>query len=120
MNAITYDWLAWISTGSKEILVPYFTQLLPDIGFNVVGYCEHNFQPHGFTSVWLLSESHLAIHAWPEHHKARINLSSCSLELFDAFVARLKSDKTLPYNVVVDGWSRPARDPNINLGSINE
>lgn len=38
----------------------------------------HEFQPHGLTMLYLLSESHFSIHTWPEKGKLRIDLFSCS------------------------------------------
>lgn len=46
-------------------------------GATVVGACFHRFTPHGVTGVVLLAESHLAIHTWPEHDYAALDVFTC-------------------------------------------
>jgi len=38
----------------------------------------HHFEPYGVTSLFLLSESHLSIHTWPEHGKFAMDVYSCN------------------------------------------
>lgn len=38
----------------------------------------HPFSPYGLTLVYVLSESHLAIHTWPERKVLHIDLVTCS------------------------------------------
>ncbi len=45
--------------------------------FNIVGVVDKEFQPHGYTVVFLLAESHAAIHTYPEHGSLVFNLNSC-------------------------------------------
>ena len=37
----------------------------------------HRFQPHGLTIAFILAESHIAYHSWPERSYASIDLISC-------------------------------------------
>jgi len=37
----------------------------------------HKFSPHGVSGVVVVSESHLAIHTWPEHGYAAVDLFTC-------------------------------------------
>ncbi len=37
----------------------------------------HKFEPHGITGVVLLSESHMAIHTWPEINYIAIDIFTC-------------------------------------------
>ena len=37
----------------------------------------HHFSPHGVTFLYLLSESHLSIHTWPEKSYASIDMYTC-------------------------------------------
>lgn len=41
----------------------------------------HLFEPQGITAAVVLSESHIAIHTWPEHGVMFIDIASCSGEL---------------------------------------
>ncbi|MEN9444098.1 MAG: Croceibacter phage, partial [Bacteroidota bacterium] len=47
-------------------------------GFTILNFVSHNFSPQGFTGIWLLAESHLAIHTFPESGASYIELSSCN------------------------------------------
>ncbi|GIX31034.1 MAG: S-adenosylmethionine decarboxylase proenzyme [Porticoccaceae bacterium] len=46
--------------------------------FTVLDRKIHAFSPHGVTGILLLSESHLAIHTWPEYGYAAVDVFSCS------------------------------------------
>ena len=37
----------------------------------------HKFSPHGVTGVILLSESHIAIHSWPEYKYVAVDIFTC-------------------------------------------
>lgn len=37
----------------------------------------HRFQPHGLSGVVVVAESHLAVHTWPEHGCASVDVFSC-------------------------------------------
>lgn len=45
--------------------------------FRVLGEAHHSFEPHGFSCVLLLAESHLSIHTWPELRFAAVDIFSC-------------------------------------------
>lgn len=51
--------------------------LVDHFGFKVVERVAHQFEPHGITFVYILSESHLVIHTWPEFNKIHIDLLTC-------------------------------------------
>ena len=45
----------------------------------------HNFSPQGVTGVIVVEESHFAIHTWPEHNYAAVDLFTCSEDMdYDA------------------------------------
>ena len=46
-------------------------------GAEVVGEFFHQFSPHGVSGVVVISESHLAIHTWPEHGYAAADVFTC-------------------------------------------
>ena len=41
----------------------------------------HTFSPHGVSGVIVIAESHVAIHTWPEHGYAAVDIFSCSERL---------------------------------------
>lgn len=49
-------------------------------GLTVLDVSSHQFSPQGVTAIALLSTSHLAIHTWPEHGYAAVDLFICDLD----------------------------------------
>merc|ERR1711924_141414 len=47
--------------------------------FTVLEQQFHGFSPHGVTGVFLLAESHLSIHTWPEHGYAAVDVFTCGV-----------------------------------------
>ena len=46
-------------------------------GLHVVDSVTHLFSPQGISAVLLLSESHVAIHTWPEEGGGYVTLTTC-------------------------------------------
>ena len=46
-------------------------------GAKVVTHSFHHFSPWGVSGVVIISESHLAIHTWPEHRFAAVDFFTC-------------------------------------------
>ncbi len=78
MKAKIWNDKRWINETNPEILRNKFSDLLYDSKFSVLNFQEHYFEPEGYTALWLLGESHLAIHTFPEENKTYIELSSCN------------------------------------------
>ena len=77
MKAQMFNYQNWIEeTNPFELRKKYDLQL-KESGFGVLSFLEYNFEPEGYTAIWLLSESHFAIHTFPEEGKSYIELSSC-------------------------------------------
>ena len=57
------------------------------IGATIVRSVFHRFNPHGLSGVVVIAESHLAIHTWPEHRCASVDLFTCddSLDIATGF-----------------------------------
>lgn len=59
-------------------------------GAHVVNSNFHSFEPQGVSGVLVISESHFAVHAWPEHDYAAVDLFTCGNGVnFDAAVQSL-------------------------------
>jgi len=76
----------WIILTNPEKLKDMFSDILLKAGFSIINFQEHFFKPTGYTALWLLSESHFAIHTFPEENKSYIELSSCGREHFCNFL----------------------------------
>ena len=46
----------------------------------------HTFSPHGVSGVVVIAESHVAIHTWPEHGYAAVDIFSCGTTLDHAAI----------------------------------
>jgi len=46
-------------------------------GATVVGESFYHFSPHGVSGVVNIAESHIAIHTWPEHGYAAVDVFTC-------------------------------------------
>ena len=52
-------------------------ELCQRYNFTVLHRVFHFFEPHGMTCVYVLSESHLSVHTWPEDDFVSIDLFCC-------------------------------------------
>lgn len=79
----TEQW--WIKETDPQRLFDDLERMLKGAGFGVLKDAEHYFEPYGYTCLWLLSESHLAVHTFPEEGKSYVELSSCVEAQFNNF-----------------------------------
>ena len=86
MKAKMNNFSCWVKETNPARLITRYEKLLRESGFNVLKSCEHWFYPQGFTILYLLAESHLAIHTFPERGKTYIELTSCVQVPFDNFI----------------------------------
>lgn len=89
MKAQMYNYSSWIEETNPSVLYNFFMQKLNDAGFGVENVIEKHFKPQGYTALFLLSESHFAIHTFPEQKQTYIELSSCIKKPFDNFIKLL-------------------------------
>ena len=85
-----YNYHTWIEYKDEKILVKECEKILKDSGFTIIKKVEHFFEKQGYTGLWLLAESHFAIHSFPEENKIYIEISSCVKEYFEEFLKRFK------------------------------
>ena len=90
MKAIMHNYNKWIKYEKEEIIVPKLEEMIRRSGFTIINKVEHYFEKQGYTGLWLLAESHFAIHTFPEENKIYIEISSCVKEYFDRFVKELR------------------------------
>lgn len=90
MKAEIFNYHGWIAETLPEQVKHLMEELLSSAGFTVLDKVEHSFQPDGFTAVWILAESHLAVHSFPEENKTYIEISSCNRTKNETFVRLVK------------------------------
>ena len=97
MKAKIWNSRKWIKTSETDNhkISQYFKTCLLASGFKILGELEYVFTPQGYTMIFLLAESHFAIHTFPEHKKIYIELSSCNKEKYKAFKKSVDIKKNL-------------------------
>lgn len=90
MQAKIWNHSEWITETDPSVLKDKFDKVIRLSGFNILSFHDHHFTPQGYTALWLLSESHFAVHTFPEFGKSYIELSSCNLEFYQEFLKRIK------------------------------
>jgi S-adenosylmethionine decarboxylase len=61
---------------TREIL----DRVIANSGLHAVSSRFHQFVPHGVSAVYLLSESHLSIHTWPEYEYVALDIFTCGAD----------------------------------------
>jgi len=91
MTAKIYNTSGWVVGTDPQKLKNRYSDLLGLSGFDILNFQDYYFKPFGYTALWLLGESHLAIHTFPEAGLAYIELSSCNAEYYEYFKANMYS-----------------------------
>lgn len=60
-----------------KLIEKFMTEAAVECGATVVEKNFHMFNPYGVSGVVIISESHLAIHTWPEYGYAAVDLFTC-------------------------------------------
>lgn len=97
MQAKMWNISGWVNETDPELLKAKYNTLLKSCGFGLLAFSEHYFEPFGYSSIWLLSESHFALHTFPEENKTYFELSSCVETQYRKFIElekiEIKKDK---------------------------
>lgn len=63
---------------NPDILMAYMQKIIKIAGLQSLGDpIIHRFEPFGITCLILLTQSHLAVHTWPEHRFMAVDLFTC-------------------------------------------
>ncbi|PKQ62741.1 hypothetical protein BZG02_11060 [Labilibaculum filiforme] len=83
----------WVSECNPEVLQIIFQEYLEQVKFVILNFSDYHFPVQGYTAFWLLAESHLAIHSFPDKGWSYIELSSCNKQKSDDFLNLVKASK---------------------------
>lgn len=88
---------------NADYLERVLTEAALAAGATVLNSTFHRFSPCGVTGVLAIQESHLAIHTWPEHAFAAVDLFTCgqTIDPWQA-CARLKEALGAAYGKAVE------------------
>ena len=95
MNAQIYEIAYWVNETEAKKLKNTLNTILEEAKFTRLNYIDNNFTPQGYTGLWLLAESHLAVHTFPEQGKTYVQLSCCSKEKYQAFLGLFQREFTV-------------------------
>lgn len=73
---------------NKRELLKAAQKTCRSLNLAIINYYIHQFKPHGLSLILIISESHFAIHTWPEFGYMHVDILSCSK---NSKLARLKS-----------------------------
>ena len=74
--------------------------------FTILNKSEHLFSPQGFTIIYLLSESHISIHTFPENQYLAFDIYTCRNYDNDDIYKEI-------YNHLVEEFQAKKENPNI-------
>ena len=80
-----FHYETWVGTADENILKDLLEKTIISSGFTVVNFSEHYFPVKGYTCIWLLAESHVALHTFPEKETSFVQVSSCNSEKLELF-----------------------------------
>ena len=60
-----------------DVIETAMVEAAREAGASILGQSFHKFNPRGVTGIVAIAESHLAIHTWPEHGYAAVDVFSC-------------------------------------------
>ncbi len=82
-------------------------------GFTMLHSHVHRFAPQGVTGAAVLSESHIAVHTWPENGTMFVDLATCSGDAatraaFDRICELVRHDRVVRRDIGYHGANRGA------------
>lgn len=90
LSELIGNFRCWITETDPEVLKSSFKRILHDSGYSVLNFVEHHFSPYGYTCLWLLGESHFAVHTFPEKDATYIELSGCNSLMNRDFILKTR------------------------------
>lgn len=83
------------------------TDIIGECGLTIISSQRHQFEPYGITMLYLLSESHLSIHTWPENSCFAMDVHSCQsdidVEKIKATLGRYLATKDIRHHFIKRG-----------------
>ena len=83
----------YTSTTDIDVLNSEIESMLKHASFSVLSETDYRFDPLGYTKLFLLAESHFAVHTWPEHNVSWLEIASCIEEKYNKLLAEIKNSR---------------------------
>ena len=81
-----------------------FVRAAKESNATVLGSNFHNFEPQGVSGVVVISESHFAVHAWPEHDYAAVDIFTCG--------------ETIDFEIAVESLRNSLESEHVIISSV--
>ena len=75
---LDFEGVPFKTLNNLDELKEIFDEAIKIANLTVISNNFHHFKPQGLTGIYLLSESHLSFHTWPEKGQFSLDLYSCS------------------------------------------
>ena len=93
--------------------------------FSVLGKLQHQFEPQGCSWVYLLSESHISVHTFPEKNYIAMDVYTCReypnndvyLEIYDYLVESFQAEVSAP--IILDR-GKDVSDKDVSERDVSE
>lgn len=99
LDAKVFNLKGWIEMIDAKNLVDFFQNELEKAEFNILNFTSNEFPNNGFTAVWVLAESHLALHSFVESGWTYFELTSCNQFKSECFKENIITSR---YNIKLD------------------
>jgi S-adenosylmethionine decarboxylase len=70
---------AWLASCDDRTLAQLFEEALKIAGFEAVDHLAYRFPGQGVTLIYILRQSHAALHTWPESNYVSVDVYSCGV-----------------------------------------
>jgi S-adenosylmethionine decarboxylase len=88
----------------ENSIITILDDIVNKFNLNVVGKILHQFNPYGVTGVYVLSESHLAIHTFVDEKKISMDLYTCNIfnrkKEFVEYITNIFNTNKYNYNCI--------------------
>jgi|TARA_Y100000310_G_scaffold82293_1_gene78886 spermidine synthase len=64
----------------KSLLKLKLKKLIQKTDFKIIKECSYKFRGKGITEIFLITESHIAIHTWPENNSLNLDIFTCNIK----------------------------------------
>ena len=93
---------------NPDKITEILNKICKEYDFKILNKLEHIFTPQGFTIIYLLAESHISIHTFPENNYFAFDIYTCREyennsiyeEIYNFLIEQFQAKKELP--IIID------------------
>ena len=100
---------------NQELIEDYMLEAVELSGATIVKPVFHKFSPHGVSGMVVVSESHFAIHTWPEYGYCALDIFTCGNLINNQIALDHLKNKFQATNISVVEMKRGMLDLGVEL-----